>query len=278
MAVLIIDLDHFRSVNESLGSAAGDEVLRVLAKRFTETLRTLDSLARMGNDEFVVLIEEMTNANGLVTVAERLLETASRPIRVATGDVTFTASVGISCFPQDGRDVDALVHAAEFAVKGAIDQGRNGFCFHSTELHQLAAEAHALRNQLRRALEREELYLEYQPRVNVGTGLISGVEALVRWRCPELGIIPPSKFIPVAEQTGLIDAIGEWVLRAACQQMLDWTSRGLPPLRMAVNVSLRQLRRVDLIDRVTAILKTTGLDPRCLEVEITESAIMDDPP
>jgi len=277
MAVLTIDLDHFGSINDSLGSAAGDEVLRVLAKRFTETLRTVDALARLGSDEFVVLIEEMSNSNGLVTVAERILEAVRRPVRIASSELSFTASVGISCFPQDGRDVDALVHAAEFAMRNAIDQGRNRFCFHSAELHQLAAEAHELRNQLRRALQRDEFYLEYQPRVSVATGQISGVEALVRWRHPERGIVPPSKFIPVAEQTGLIDAIGEWVLRSACRQMLAWTSSGMPPFRMAVNLSLLQLRRVDLIDRIAAILKTTGLDPHLLEVEITESAMMDDP-
>jgi diguanylate cyclase (GGDEF)-like protein len=277
VGLLMIDIDHFGSINESLGVAAGDELLRAIAARLGGTLHTLDTVARLGSDNFAALLEELAGTNELVAVAQQVLEAIARPIRIEGRDLYLTASIGISCYPQDGTDPDTLIHAAEFAMRGAIEQGRNTFCFHSAELHRLAVEALELRNQLRRALEREEFHLDYQPRVNVASGRISGLEALLRWRHPELQMIPPSKFIPIAEQTGMIDAIGEWVLRNACAQMQRWLDRGVPPFRLAVNLSVRQLKSIDLPQRIAAILQESRLDPHCLELEVTESTMMEDP-
>lgn len=277
VALMMIDIDHFGSINESLGSAAGDELLRAVAPRLVETLHTLDTVARLSSDNFVALLEELTSTNELVAVAQQVLDAIARPIRVAGKDLYLTASIGISCYPQDGTDPDALIHAAEFAMRSAIEEGRNTYCFHSAELHGLAVEALELRNQLRRALENEEFHLNYQPRVDIASGRITGLEALLRWRHPELQMVPPAKFIPIAEQTGMIDAIGEWVLRKACAQMQDWLARDVPPFRLAVNLSVRQLRRIDLAQRIAAILEETRLDPHHLELEITESTMMEDP-
>ncbi len=277
VALMMIDIGHFGSINESLGSAAGDELLRAVAPRLVETLHTLDTVARLSSDNFAALLEELTSTNELVAVAQQVLEAIARPIRVAGKDLYLTASIGISCYPQDGTDPDALIHAAEFAMRSAIEEGRNTYCFHSAELHRLAIEALELRNQLRWALENEEFHLNYQPRVHIASGRITGLEALLRWRHPELQMIPPAKFIPIAEQTGMIDAIGEWVLRKACAQMQDWLARDVPPFRLAVNLSVRQLRRIDLAQRIAAILEETRLDPHCLELEITESTMMEDP-
>lgn len=277
VGLMMIDIDHFGSINESLGSAAGDELLRAIAARLGETLHTLDTVARLSSDNFAALLEELTSTNELVAVAQQVLEAIARPIRVAGNDLYLTASIGISCYPQDGSDLDALIHAAEFAMRSAIEEGRNTYCFHSAELYRLAVEALELRNQLRRALENEEFHLNYQPRVHIASGRITGLEALLRWRHPELQMIPPAKFIPIAEQTGMIDAIGEWVLRKACAQMQDWLARDVPPFRLAVNLSVRQLRRIDLAQRIAAILEESRLDPHCLELEITESTMMEDP-
>ena len=277
VALMMIDIGHFGSINESLGSAAGDELLRAIAARLGETLHTLDTVARLSSDNFAALLEELTSTNELVAVAQQVLEAIARPIRVAGKDLYLTASIGISCYPQDGTDPDALIHAAEFAMRSAIEEGRNTYCFHSAELHRLAIEALELRNQLRRALENEEFHLNYQPRVHIASGRITGLEALLRWRHPELQMIPPAKFIPIAEQTGMIDVIGEWVLRKACAQMQDWLARDVPPFRLAVNLSVRQLRRIDLAQRIAAILEESRLDPHCLELEITESTMMEDP-
>jgi len=277
VSLLMIDIDHFGSINESLGSAAGDELLRAVAARIGATLGSLDTLARVGPDNFAALLEEHSGTEEIVAFARQVLEAVAQPFRVAGNDLYLTASIGISCYPQDGTDAETLVHAAEFAMRSAIGQGRNTYCFHSTELHALAVEALGLRNQLRRALEGEQFHLDYQPRVKVASGRIAGLEALLRWRHPELQLISPAKFIPVAEQTGMIDLIGDWVLRTACRQMHDWLARGVPPFRLAVNLSVRQLRHVDLVERVAAILQQSGLEPHHLELEITESTMMEDP-
>ena len=277
VGLLLIDIDHFGSVNESLGNAAGDELLRAVAARLGETLDSLDTVARLNADNFAALLEDLSSTNDLVATAQRVLEVLALPVRVAGKDIYLTASIGISCFPQDGGTPEILLHAAEFAARRAIEEGRNTYCFHSPELHRVAVEALELRNQLRHALDNQQFHLEYQPRVRVQSGRIAGLEALLRWRHPELQLIPPSKFIPIAEQTGMIDAIGDWVLRTACAQMRGWLERGVPPFRLAVNLSVRQLKRLDLAQRVAAILAETGLAPGHLELEVTESTMMDDP-
>ena len=234
-------------------------------------------MARLGSDHFAVFFEGQASAEELAAAAKHALKRVAAPIRALGEDIYVTASIGISCFPQDGADPETLVRSAEFAKRRAIDLGRNTHCFHSAELHRDAVEAHDLANQLRGAIENEQLYLEYQPRVAIKSGRITGLEALVRWRHPDLQMVPPSRFIPIAEQTGLIDAIGDYVLRRACTQMRGWLDAGIAPSRIAVNLSVRQLTRVDLITRVVAILDECRLEPRHLELEITESTMMEDP-
>lgn len=277
VGLMLVGIDHFARLNESFGNAVGDEVLCTVGARLSEGRDTLDTVARLGSDHFAVLFEGQASTEELAAAAEHALKRVAAPIRALGEDIYVTASVGISCFPQDGADPETLVRSAEFAKRRAIEQGRNTHCFHSAELHRDAVEAHDLANQLRGALESEQLYLEYQPRVGIKSGRITGLEALVRWRLPDLQTVPPSRFIPIAEQTGLIDAVGDYVLRRACTQMRGWLDAGIAPSRIAVNLSVRQLTRVDLVGRVVAILDECRLEPRHLELEITESTMMEDP-
>ena len=277
VGLMLVGIDHFARLNESFGNAVGDEVLCAVGARLSEGRDALETVARLGSDHFAVLFEEQASTEELAAAAEHALKRVAAPIRALGEDTYVTASVGISCFPQDGADPETLVRSAEFAKRRAIELGRNTHCFHSAELHRDAVEAHDLANQLRGAIEAEHLYLEYQPRVAIQSGRITGLEALVRWRHPDLQTVPPSKFIPIAEQSGLIDAIGDYVLRRACTQMRGWLDAGIAPSRIAVNLSVRQLARADLITRVVAILDECRLEPRHLELEITESTMMEDP-
>ena len=277
VGVLHVDLDHFQSINESLGQQAGNRLLCEVATRMRALHHELDAVARLGEDEFGVLLEDLPGSPAVATAAHALLEELSLPFSISGQSVYVTASIGISCFPHDGEDPKALLKNAATAMRRAKDEGRNGCSFYSTELHTIALETHRLRNHLREAIARNEFSLNYQPRVALPGGRFTAVEALLRWRHPELGMVPPGKFIPVAEQAGMIEEIGEWVLRTACAQQKDWLQRGIAPSRMAVNLSARQLKRLDLTQRIAAILQETGLEARCLELEITESAVMDDP-
>jgi len=277
VGMMLVSLDHFARLNESFGNAVGDEVLRAIGARLDNGRDTPDSVARLGSDYFAVLFEGNATREDLAAAAERALRDVAGPVRVGKDDIHVTASIGISRYPDDGADPESLIRSAEFANRRAIELGRNNYCFHSAELHRAVIEAQDLADQLRKALDAGQLYLEYQPRVGVQSGRISGVEALVRWRHPHSGVISPSRFIPIAEQTGLIDSIGDWVLQTACRQMRRWIDGGIAPRRMAVNISVRQLRRGDLPARVAAILEECGLEPRSLELEITESTLMEDP-
>jgi len=277
VGVLYVDIDHFRSVNESLGYGAGDRLLCEVADRIRASLHELDVLARLGEDEFAVLLEDLPSGTALADAAQDILLRLARPFAIEGREVDVTASAGVSCYPQNGDDAQTLLRNAETAKRVAKEQGRNGFSFYSPELQVIAIEALNLRNQLRHAIQRDELSLNYQPRIAVSSRGITAVEALLRWKHPELGMVPPNKFIPIAEQAGMIEEIGEWVLRTACAQQASWLRHGLAPSRMAVNLSVRQLRRADLHRRIATILEEIGLDPRHLELEITESAVMEDP-
>jgi diguanylate cyclase (GGDEF)-like protein/PAS domain S-box-containing protein len=275
-AVLFFDLDHFKNVNDSLGHAAGDELLRDVSARLQEHLRTVDTLARLGGDEFIVVLEDLTSPDDAARVALMLINHLGRPFWLADSrEVYIGASVGISIFPADGDNSGQLIQRADTALYQAKARGRGAYRFYTAAMTQ-AAEAHVrLEANLRRALLHDEFVLHYQPLVRVNRPRVTGVEALVRWQSPELGEVPPAQFIPLAEDCGLILALGDWVLREACAQMKRWLDIGLPLDTMAVNLSPRQFSRPGLITRLRKILDETGLPARYLELEITEGAIMD---
>lgn len=275
--VLVIDVDQFQSVNESLGFAQGDELLRAIAARLRDTIDAGHTLARLLADGFGVLIEDPGGTHEIAAAAEQILAAFTRPFVIGGRSQFVTVSVGVACFPQDGADPDVLLRCAESATGQAQSAGGNGYRFYSPELYAIAVETLHLRNGLRQAIEARQFHLGYQPRVDVRSGAIRGMEVLLRWNHPEFGAVPPAKFIPIAEQSGIIDAVGEWVLREACLQMKAWLAAGLSPFRMAVNLSARQLRRADLAQRIAAILRETAFDPQHLELEITESTLMEDP-
>jgi len=277
VGLLFVDLDHFQTINESLGFALGDELLSAVAARLRETLDQVHSVARLLADGFGVLLEDLGSTHEYAAVAEQILAAFARPFVLGGRAHYVTVSIGVSCYPQDGKEPDELLRSAESATGRAQSAGGNSYQFYSSELYALAVETLHLRNGLRQAIERDQFHLGYQPRVDVSSGAIKGVEALLRWNHPEIGIIPPAKFIPIAEQAGIIDTIGDWVLRQACMQMRTWLASGLKPFRVAVNLSARQLRRMDLTQRIAFILKDTGLEAHHLELEITESTLMEDP-
>jgi len=277
VGVLFVDVDHFQSINESLGFALGDELLNSVATRLRETLGDAHPVARLLADGFGVLLEDVGSTHEHAAVADQILGAFARPLVLGGRAHYVTVSIGVGVFPQDGSDPDELLRSAESATGRAQDAGGNSYQFYSPELFAIAVETLHLRNGLRQAIERNQFHLGFQPRVDVSTGRIRGVEVLLRWNHPEAGLVPPAKFIPIAEQAGIIDTIGDWVLRESCKQMVTWLAGGLKPFRLAVNLSARQLRRADFGKRIAAILKETGMQPGHLELEITESTLMEDP-
>ncbi|MDH4191009.1 MAG: EAL domain-containing protein [Betaproteobacteria bacterium] len=277
LGVLYIDLDNFLSHSESIGHAGGDRLLCAVGERIRASVHELDLVARVGGDEFAVLLEDLPAGHAAADVAQRVLDELRKPFAIAGDRHYVTASVGLACYPNDGKDPKTLLGNADAAMRLAKANGRNNCCAFSHELHVIALETLRLRNHLRQTVERDELLLYFQPRIGVSSGRVVAVEALLRMRHPELGMVPPSKFIPIAEQAGMMDDIGEWVLRKACAQQMHWLALGVAPERIAVNLSARQLRAAELANRVAAVLAQTGLDPRHLELEITESSMMDDP-
>lgn len=277
VAVMFIDLDHFKAINDSLGHAYGDEVLKNVSARLQECVRRTDTVARQGGDEFTVLLNEVGDSGDVALISRKILERLSDSFTVAGHEIYVSASVGISFYPDDGQNAVALIKNADAAMYAAKEQGRNNYQFFSAEMNAQALEALMMASSLRLAIEREELVLEYQPRIDLKGGEITGVEALVRWNHPNLGRIMPGQFIGIAEKTGLIDLLGEWVLRRACRQMVEWSAQGTSPHRVAVNLSARQFRRPDLTERIAAIIGETGLAGAALELEVTESMVMHDP-
>ena len=273
-AVLFIDLDRFKVINDTLGHDAGDRLLKQLAERLRECMREADTVGRQGGDEFVVLIEDVADPAQVADVGQKILDTVARPFLINGQEFHVTASIGISIYPDDGHDQQALLKNADIAMYRAKEQGKNNQQFYSVQMNQHSCERLALETSLRRAVERNEFLLHYQPKVDMRSGRITGVEALVRWQHPDIGMVPPAQFIPLAEETGLIASIGEWVLRTACAEAQSWVARGLPPIGVAVNLSARQFARDELAAAIMRILRETGLDPQLLELEITESTVM----
>ncbi|HYC36707.1 MAG TPA: EAL domain-containing protein [Usitatibacter sp.] len=275
VAVVFMDLDHFKVINDSLGHNFGDEVLRHVGERLESAVREGDTVARLGGDEFVLILNDQTREDMIFRTMRRLIARVSEPVQVGGRELHITASAGISLFPQDGPDVQTLLKNADTAMYRAKSQGRNTFQFFTAEMNELANERLSMEQSLRRAIERDELRLHYQPRVSLATGKVDGVEALVRWEHPERGLIVPDRFIPLAEETGLIVPIGEWVLRRACEQGARWRAAGHPRLVVSVNLSARQLWVGGLTRLVGEVLAQTGMAGH-LELELTESMVMHD--
>jgi diguanylate cyclase (GGDEF)-like protein len=274
LALLFMDLDRFKVINDSLGHEVGDILLCKVAERLRAQSRDGDTVARMGGDEFMVLIENYENAADISSRAQRLVEDLSAPYILGKTDCHIAVSIGISVFPNDGSDAQALLKAADVAMYRAKDTGGSGYQFYSPTMSVHTVERLELESDLRHALERNEFLLHYQPKVDFGTGLIRGVEALLRWQHPRHGLVSPMEFIPLAEETGLIVPIGEWVLATACAQTRAWHDQGYSPLNVAVNLSARQFADSKLLPKLTCIIQTSGLDPSNLELELTESSVM----
>ncbi|MEK6245829.1 MAG: EAL domain-containing protein [Pseudomonadota bacterium] len=277
LAILFIDLDRFKNINDTLGHEAGDRALKEIAQRLRGCLREVDTVSRLGGDEFVVLIEGPPRPADVAEVAQKILTAVARPVLLEAQEFHLTASIGISTCPGDSNDLQGLMKNADIAMYRAKEQGKNNFQFYSAQTNVHTLERVALESDLRHALERKEFLLHYQPKVDIGSNRIVGMEALVRWQQPGKELIAPAHFIPLAEETGLIVPIGEWVLKTACLQNKVWQDQGLPRLRIAVNLSPRQFAHESLLQDVARVLAETGLDPAWLELEITESMVMRNP-
>jgi diguanylate cyclase len=275
-AVLVVDLDRFKAINDSLGHNAGDNMLKEVAIRLSKLLRKADTLARLGGDEFVLVLNEIAGPRDAESVASKVLASLANPVVLSGIDVQITASIGISVFPDDGVDADALLQNADAAMYHAKKNGRSAFQFFAPVMNVFARERLELESGLRRALVQGEFELHYQPKVVVSNGRIDSAEALIRWRHPKKGLVAPSGFIPIAEETGLIVPIGDWVLHEACRQARAWQAEGKTPLRIAVNLSAQQFKQKNLVATVRDALKAADLDPAYLELELTESAVMQD--
>ena len=273
-AVLFLDLDGFKHINDSLGHPVGDKLLQSFAKRLVDCIRGSDSVSRQGGDEFVVLLLDLEHAENAAVTARRMLEAVAKPHYIDHHDLHITASIGVSVYPDDALDAEALIKNADTAMYQAKENGRRSFQFFKPAMNARAVERQSIEESLRRALERREFALHYQPKVNLKTGAIIGAEALLRWRHPTRGPVSPADFIPVAEDCGLIFPIGAWVLHEACAQARAWIEAGLPPISMAVNVSAIEFRHEKFLEGLFATLDQTGFDPRSLELELTESVLM----
>jgi len=276
LAVIFLDLDRFKYINDSLGHATGDKLLQSVSKRLLAGVRNSDTVSRQGGDEFVILLSEISHPEDAATSARKLLLSLKAPHSVDGHDLDIAGSIGISAYPEDGEDAETLIKNADTAMYHAKEKGRNNFQFFKPEMNRRALERQSLEGSLRHAIDRGEFLLHYQPKVNLLTGQITGVEALIRWQQSDRGLIPPSHFVPIAEDCGLILPIGRWVLREACRQARAWQCAGLPRLPVAVNVSAVEFRDEGFVDGVRTVLSETGLEARCLELELTEGVLMED--
>ena len=274
LAVVFIDLDHFKEINDSLGHSAGDRLLTAVAARLREQIRESDLIARLGGDEFVIVLSKISNTAPVAGVLEKIRLVLAQPFALESYELSVSASMGVSVYPADGNDRELLLRNADAAMYHAKDAGRDGWSFYSTDMNRQTRRRLQLSTGLRQAVQQQQFMLVYQPQVDLDTGRISGVEALIRWQHPELGVVSPAEFIPLAEDTGLIEEVGEWVLAEACRQYRAWHRQRLNPARISVNVSARQFKSGRFPKLVQRVLGRTGMDPACLELEITESLLV----
>jgi diguanylate cyclase (GGDEF)-like protein len=276
LAVMFIDLDGFKRINDSLGHPVGDKLLQSVASRLVACVRRSDTVSRLGGDEFVVLLYQVEHAEDAAFISKKILSSLAEPFSIEQKHLNISASIGVSTYPGDGQDAEALMHKADTAMYAAKHLGRNNCQFFRAAMQARILERQSLEGSLRHALSRHEFMLHYQPKIDLKTGEITGVEALLRWQHPTRGLISPVQFVPIAEESGVIVPIGQWVLLQACQQMRAWMDAGLPPVRMAVNVSAAEFMAKDFLSGVRAALISTGVDPHHLELELTETVLMRD--
>jgi diguanylate cyclase (GGDEF)-like protein len=276
IGVVFLDIDHFKFVNDSLGHNTGDKLLQKVAARLLDSVRDGDTVARLGGDEFILILNDQTGQEVIYRAMQRIISRITEPVEVDGQELLVTASAGISLYPQDGPDVETLLKNADAAMYRAKEKGRNNFQFYTAEMNRQVNERLKMESSLRRALDRNELELYYQPRIRIADGALVGCEALLRWQHPELGLTLPERFIGLAEETGLIIPIGEWVIRTACARARVWQKDGAAPLSVSVNLSMRQFRQEALSSAIDDALRVSGLDPRLLEMELTESLVMQD--
>jgi len=276
LAVMFMDLDRFKHINDSLGHAVGDQLLQSVAQRLVDCVRQSDTISRQGGDEFVLLLPNIEHAEDAAYSAQKMLGALAQPHLIEGHDLHISVSIGISIYPNDGQDAEALIKSADTAMYYAKENGRNNYKFFEQDMNDRAVQRQSIESSLRRALERREFVLHYQPKTNLHSGEIVGVEALIRWQHPERGLLPPAQFVSIAEDCGLILPIGRWVLREACLQARAWLQAGLPPITVAVNTSALEFRAKDFLENIRATLEDTRLEPRYLEIELTESVLMRD--
>ncbi len=276
VALLFLDLDRFKSINDMLGHLAADKLLVAVAERLKTCVRNVDTIARLGGDEFTIVLEDVATPFDAELVCRKVVGALEDPLEIEGQEIYATASIGVTFFPTDATEVTGLIRNADVAMYRAKEDGRNKYHLFTADLNARAVERLSIETALRNALDREELFLCYQPKVNLQTGRVLGVEALVRWQHPHRGIVSPDEFVPVAEETGLIVPVGEWVLRQACEDALRWSRSGVEDVNVAVNLSARQFRQGDLLKTVDNIFCELSFDPNRLELEITESLLMDD--
>ncbi|GCB02317.1 diguanylate cyclase/phosphodiesterase (GGDEF & EAL domains) with PAS/PAC sensor(s) [Sulfuriferula multivorans] len=276
LAVMFMDLDQFKHINDSLGHAVGDQLLQSVAQRLVGCVRHSDTVSRQGGDEFVLLLPYIEHAEDAALSAQKMLAALALPHSIDRHDLHIGVSIGISIYPDDGQDAETLIKNADTAMYHAKENGRNNYKFFEQDMNARAVQRQSIEACLRRALERQEFVLHYQPKINLHSGAIVGVEALIRWQHPQHGLLPPAQFVPIAEDCGLILPIGRWVLREACLQARAWQDAGLQPITVAVNTSAIEFRAKDFLENVRATLADTGLEPRYLELELTESVLMRD--
>ena len=289
MAVLFLDLDRFKLINDTMGHDVGDQLLQVIAERLMEAVRRTDaiamntiaamstSVARLGGDEFTIMLEDISGTQAVSRICERLIEQVSRPLELRGQEVYTSVSIGIAIYPHDGDSVDVLLKNADVAMYHAKAHGRNNYQFFTESMNQASEERFQLENSMRKALQNNEMKLYYQPQVSVSSGQIVGMEALIRWEHPEKGFISPAAFIPIAEESGLIVQIGEWVIHEACRQSAKWLKSGFKPVRISVNVSAKQLQEETLVEIIEHSFETYGVDANTLGIELTETAIILEP-